>query len=127
MATLLLAGLLLAGPALAHDDAAPVATEWRTHPIEGRLPIIREAPGYVNVTSSKATAPRVEESTRAPSRSATSAGRSRYWKMRWKSASEPIMLTCRLATEPMAPASRLPRIVTTLTTVPTVVLPVRTR
>ena len=47
MAVLSLAGLLLVGPALARDRAAPVATEWRAHPVEGRLPIIRQAPEYV--------------------------------------------------------------------------------
>jgi len=47
MAVLSLAGLLLLGPALARDASAPVATEWRVHPVEGRLPIIRTAPAYV--------------------------------------------------------------------------------
>jgi protein SCO1 len=43
----LVAGLLLVGPALARDAAAPVATEWRVHPVDGRLPVIRQAPEYV--------------------------------------------------------------------------------
>lgn len=47
MALLFLAGLLLLGPALARDATAPVATEWRVHPVDGRLPIIRQAPEYL--------------------------------------------------------------------------------
>jgi protein SCO1 len=45
--TLLLAGLLLAGSAVARERAVPVATEWRAHPVDGRLPVIRQAPDYV--------------------------------------------------------------------------------
>jgi protein SCO1 len=44
---ILLAGLLLAAPALAREAAVPIATEWRAHPVDGRLPVIREAPVYV--------------------------------------------------------------------------------
>src|SRR5207302_11158136 len=47
MAVLSLAGLLLLGPALARDASAPVATEWRGPPGEGRPPSTRAAPAYV--------------------------------------------------------------------------------
>ena len=46
MAVLSLAVLLLSGPALARSPA-PAAAEWRAHPVDGRLPIIRQAPEYV--------------------------------------------------------------------------------
>jgi len=47
MAVLSLAVLLLLGPALARSPAAPVAAEWRAHPVDGRPPILRQAPAYV--------------------------------------------------------------------------------
>jgi protein SCO1/2 len=49
MAALIAALLLLAAPARAHE-APPVASEWRAHPAEGRLAVIRPAPDYTLAT-----------------------------------------------------------------------------